>query len=263
MKKLALSLSFLCSSQSLFANGGNVPPEEYVEGYDYDEVVVPGFGTALSTRVGASISKANAYFDQVTIDLTATRNKLKDFVPEGWGEDLIKEKIDSAIDSAEQLLISSKATAKNAFSTTMQQEVTNAISQLDPKAKFQGKYKYKPSDVANNQWTAIAANPKGNAQASVSGTGSIQFQAGVAVGFTADADFGLTLGGSVGIDLTGFNPVTPTDGSGQTISVDATPTYECPWSFTGGGQALLQLTITVEVTYKDTLPIVTGTLDCQ
>lgn len=265
MKKIVCALMFLvCVVQHGYAQGStssNLPPDQNITGTDDDIVIVSGAATAITNRTTALKDKAKSYITNIKIDLTATENKLLEYVPNVWNESYLRNKISEAITFAEDQLKEFKATAEAEFNTTADASESTAKSDIDPKGQFIGHYDYPPTKPEENKWTAISCSPNGNAAVAVNGSGGMNFMAGAAVGFTANASFGITLGGNLGFNLVDFVSVDPTSGTGKSINVKGVPKYECPWGFSIATQALLQLTVATQVTYKGTLSPVNGQLN--
>lgn len=227
------------------------------------EVGLFGVTSAANGILNSIEGLANGAVASVNIDTGGVRELVLSFAEgKGWTSEFVAQIVVDVIAKAEANLNAAKNSAAADLINSAKRSISGGISKLEPKAKFQADVSYYEGCCKQAQWSGVAVNKLGIS--SVSGFGEFQYKFRVAASAVAEVgvDFLLKIKIEGSFAVSGFNPVRPTSGSGESFTITATPNIERKLSVSAGGGVLLQVTLGGTISDNDTLGDVSGTLVC-
>lgn len=209
-------------------------------------------------------SEAASAINSIRFDTEAARGWLLNSVEgKGWTAQRIAKAIADMIAEAEAELNNQ---VQNNLPKMVQQAsdtFSTSIDKLDPKVKFQADLVWKERCCDEGSWSDSAANKMGVTAANGGGKIDFAFEIGASAGIEATTQASLSVSIDVGVKLSGFNPVRPKSGTGSSITIKTTPTYEWDVKASGGGGVMLKITVGGGFSNSGTLNDVSGTLTCK
>jgi hypothetical protein len=260
MKKISKRIASILVLLSSIAYGANDPVVH--KGTKTSSVSATGL-TGVANNLKTQIDALTAsYAAKIEVNTDEIEKFIKNSAEgQGWAAETVADKVAKLVKEAGKVAKAKSAKLAQDLLSSYTTAYAEAVNELDPKGKFQADYNYNDADYGQNKWTAGACNLEGlYTGLSLKGTGTMAFSAGAAVGVMVEADFKIEIKISVSLSLNEFNPVRPTSGEGETLTITATPKWKSSRGGSVGVEAFLSVEVEAEIPANGTLSDIQVTL---
>jgi hypothetical protein len=217
----------------------------------------------INSLVDEAANKATSSVNTIVIDKDELESFFNGVVSsQMWGAETLKQKFAEFLATVTAKIAEDVKSKVPGAITEFKKAIQTEIANKTPNAHFSAYWAHPKGQRAQNNWSGGDAAKKGLTGANGSLTVEVGFSGGVAAGVNATCEVKASFSRSVDYSITSFSSVDPKSGSGETITIKATPNYDRKDTVGVVVKAFIGITVTAGSTDSGQLDEVKGTLTC-